>query len=177
MVTSADSSEGAGTLLRPDLNPLLNPLLAENMGRWAQVYFSSAPEKREAAVLALLRELEARKSENIPLESEAVPSPQPTPVGTVDARQGEQVRCRTCGHDNPSKHPFCGMCGSQMGGTAPEQVKGKTSDGDLAEKEVAEDPDFRQAEADFGRPPAGAGAVADDVPDVAAQDDESDLDA
>ena len=150
MATSADSSEGAGTLPRSDLNPLLNPLLAENMGRWAQVYFTSAPEKREEAVLELLRELEARKSENISPESQAVPSPQPTPVARVDAGQREQVRCRTCGHDNPSKHQFCGMCGSQLAATAPEQVKGKTFDGDGAEKEVAEDPELGQADADFG---------------------------
>ena len=80
---------------RPDLNPLLNPLLAENMGRWAEVYFTSAPERREQAVLELLRELEARKSENIPPESEVSPCPLPMPVGTVDAGQGEQARCQT----------------------------------------------------------------------------------
>ena len=91
LATSADSSEGAGTLPRPDLNPLLNPLLAENMGRWAEVYFTSAPEKREEAVLELLRELEARKSENIPPQSEAAPCPQPMPVGTVDA--GLAITC------------------------------------------------------------------------------------
>jgi hypothetical protein len=115
------------------------------MGRWAEVYFTSAPEKREEAVLELLRELEARKSESIPPESEAAPCPQPMPVGTVDAGQGEPVRCQTCGHDNPSKHQFCGMCGSQLG-------KGKTSDGDGAEKELGEDPDLEQAEPDFGQP-------------------------
>jgi hypothetical protein len=120
------------------------------MGRWAQVYFTNAPEKREEAVLELLRELEARKSEYIPPESQAIPSPQPRSVGTVDSGLGEQVRCRTCGHDNPSKHQFCGMCGSQLAATAPEQVKGKSFDGAGAEKELAEDPELGQADADFG---------------------------
>jgi len=37
-------------LPHPELNPLLNPLLAENMGRWAEVYFTNPPEKREQAI-------------------------------------------------------------------------------------------------------------------------------
>lgn len=45
------------TLLDPELNPILNPLLAAHMGRWAEVYFTSPPEKREQAVADLLREL------------------------------------------------------------------------------------------------------------------------
>ena len=46
-------------LPRPELNPLVNPLLGENMGRWAQVYFTSPPEQREQAVEKLLEELQA----------------------------------------------------------------------------------------------------------------------
>ncbi|MGB9361842.1 MAG: hypothetical protein WCA99_09580, partial [Candidatus Sulfotelmatobacter sp.] len=41
----------------PELNPLLNPLLAAHMGRWAEVYFTSSPEKRAEAVSELVREL------------------------------------------------------------------------------------------------------------------------
>src|SRR4029077_3681062 len=41
----------------PELNPLINPVLGQHMGRWAEVYFTAAPENREEAVLALLREL------------------------------------------------------------------------------------------------------------------------
>ena len=151
MAISADSFEGAGTLSRPDLNPLLNPLLAENMGRWAEVYFTSAPEKRAEAVLELLRELEAQKSENNPPASGAAPYAQPMPVATADPGQGGQLRCQTCGHDNPSQHQFCGMCGAQLGGTALEPLSRKTSDGNGAEKELSEDPGFRQDEADFHR--------------------------
>ena len=36
----------------------MNPTLGRNLGRWAQVYFTSPPEKRESAVVELLRELE-----------------------------------------------------------------------------------------------------------------------
>jgi TPR repeat protein len=55
-----------GTLPDPELNPLLNPLLAANMGRWAEVYFTNPPDKRAQAVADLLRELEQ--------------NPQPEPV-------------------------------------------------------------------------------------------------
>jgi len=41
----------------PELNPLLNPLLAAHMGRWAEVYFTNPPEKRAEAVSELVREL------------------------------------------------------------------------------------------------------------------------
>ncbi len=40
-----------------ELNPLVNPLLAAHMGRWAEVYFTSPPEKRAQAVSDLVREL------------------------------------------------------------------------------------------------------------------------
>lgn len=60
MHTYADRSEDE--LRRPELNPLLNPLLADNMGRWAEVYFTAPPERREEAVLELLHELEGRNT-------------------------------------------------------------------------------------------------------------------
>lgn len=52
------------TLPNPELNPLLNPLLAANMGRWAEVYFTSPPEKREEAVAGLIRELGGHSPES-----------------------------------------------------------------------------------------------------------------
>src|ERR1035438_9721594 len=54
-----DQPDQPSTLPQAELNPLLNPLLSQNMGRWAEVYFTSPPEKREQAVMDLLRELEA----------------------------------------------------------------------------------------------------------------------
>jgi hypothetical protein len=52
----------AEILPEPELNPLLNPLLAAHMGRWAEVYFTSPPEKRAQAVSNLLRELKGGTS-------------------------------------------------------------------------------------------------------------------
>jgi hypothetical protein len=46
------------TLPEPELNPVMNPLLAAHMGRWAEVYFTTLPENRAQAVAELLRELQ-----------------------------------------------------------------------------------------------------------------------
>lgn len=46
------------TLPEPELNPVMNPLLAAHMGRWAEVYFTTLPENRGQAVAELLRELQ-----------------------------------------------------------------------------------------------------------------------
>ncbi len=42
----------------PRLNPMVNPRLGKNLGRWANVYYTTPPERREQAVLELVRELE-----------------------------------------------------------------------------------------------------------------------
>jgi hypothetical protein len=52
----------AEILPEPELNPLLNPLLAAHMGRWAEAYFTCPPEKRAQAISNLLRELKGRTS-------------------------------------------------------------------------------------------------------------------
>ena len=68
------ASTGA-SLPRPELNPLMNPLLGKNMGRWAQVYFTSPPEKREQAVEELLRQLETEAAGGAAQGREAVKAP------------------------------------------------------------------------------------------------------
>src|ERR1700757_4105168 len=63
-----------------NLNPLLNPVLGAHMGRWAEVYFTSPPERREEAVLDLLRELEGEtppKNETAPSKQAQAPQQQP----------------------------------------------------------------------------------------------------
>jgi len=123
----SDQSQGAPTLPPAELNPLLNPILAENMGRWAEVYFTSPPEKREQAVLELLRELEAKKSgreiapasQPDPLPRKSVLEPPYSPSEQLPPQQLETqnegiVRCEACGRDNPLSHQFCGMCGTPL---------------------------------------------------------------
>jgi hypothetical protein len=119
---TTDQSE----LPRPELNPLLNPRLAENMGRWAEVYFTAPPEKRAEAVTDLLHELESQEAPSTAVNT------QPSELRPPDFRGPEHslefeslhvpatrdstpiVRCATCGHDNPESHQFCGMCGVQL---------------------------------------------------------------
>jgi hypothetical protein len=92
------------------------------MSRWAEVYFSSAPEKRDQAVLELLQELEAENSMRANA-SEASPSPVRKPASdgaTAPALQFAEVapstnRCENCGRINPATHKFCGMCGKPVG--------------------------------------------------------------
>jgi hypothetical protein len=107
----------------------VNPILAENMGRWAEVYFTSPPEKREEAVLELLRELEAGNSGR----ESALPTPQAEPSRRIltfpveethkannVAIQEPVAACARCGHDNPVSHQFCGMCGFTLSAGAPQ---------------------------------------------------------
>ena len=123
MSLSTEKSGGASTLTPPELNPLLNPLLAQNMGRWAQVYFTSPPEKRDQAVHELVRELEAENSKDGP---RVVTSPSParneekSDRGVRSAALAPEVqptltRCHACGRKNLTTQKFCGMCGTRLG--------------------------------------------------------------
>lgn len=106
-----DRSSGSRTLPTAELNPLLNPLLAENMGRWAEVYFTSPPGKREQAVLELLRELEAKRSEQDEEPTRASDSALiQSPVKAVT-----HARCEACGGENPATNKYCGLCGAGLG--------------------------------------------------------------
>jgi hypothetical protein len=120
------TSEPADELPNPDLNPLLNPTLGRNLGRWAEVYFTSPPEKREEAVGELLRELkenpaaaaaEAEFAHDDLSLKEA--------VAALKARAFNQssevlttttsgVQCAECGHRHPTAQRFCGMCGAPL---------------------------------------------------------------
>jgi len=119
--SQTEHSEGPSILPPPELNPLVNPLLAENMGRWAQVYFTSPPEKREHAVQELLRELgaeySARAEAGVAPSTVAGPGSEPmVPPGSPASEvQPASIRCHACGRKNPSSQKFCGMCGTRLG--------------------------------------------------------------
>jgi hypothetical protein len=127
------------TLPQPELNPLLNPLLAANMGRWAEVYFTSAPERREQAVADLLRELESNSSsatsspEHIPdqrsfleeIDHESVDrANHPNEEASADQAHTAEldsppeslpvVHCSACEAVNWLGQRFCGMCGAPL---------------------------------------------------------------
>ncbi|HYM78533.1 MAG TPA: hypothetical protein VE377_21355 [Candidatus Dormibacteraeota bacterium] len=91
------------------------------MGRWAEVYFTSPPEKREEAVLDLLRELEAENpplvggSAQVALQEEPLsPAPEIRTSVFSETEPVSLAHCRSCGHDNPATHTFCGMCGARL---------------------------------------------------------------
>jgi hypothetical protein len=100
-------------LPNPELNPLLNPTLGNNLGRWAQAYFTSPPEKREEAVLELLHELEAEAGSNGSTLSETGNTP-PWLHSMESDQLNPALTCAECGHQNAPQQRFCGMCGSRL---------------------------------------------------------------
>ena len=96
----------------PRLNPLLNPTLGQNLGRWAQVYFTNPPEKRDGAVVELLRELEGTPTESVPTMA---PGPKTIqPEERVDVNPPEVIECPACRRENPGNQSFCGSCGTAL---------------------------------------------------------------
>jgi len=120
--SKTDHPDGPSTLPAPELNPLLNPILGQHMGRWAEVYFTSPPEKREQAVLELLHELQGKNATSEVTAATSATSAQEETVEPVSERTSEipktpatTVRCHACGRQNPESHRFCGMCGTPLG--------------------------------------------------------------
>jgi hypothetical protein len=112
----------AEQLPKSELNPLINPVLGRNLGRWAQVYFTTSPEKREQAVLELLHELENETPADV--TNSKTPSPlESAPENTFRADSTANERpvveetagCRSCGFRNPAANQFCGQCGLHLG--------------------------------------------------------------
>ncbi len=124
----ADESD-ANTLPDPELNPLLNPVLAAHMGRWAEVYFTSPPEKREQAVAELIRELKSLSPEE-PAPDDATNDgiakiSADTAEITAAARTAEALRtCSVCAYKNSPGQNFCGMCGMPLKALPESQVSG-----------------------------------------------------
>jgi hypothetical protein len=130
LASETHNHDAWSTLPLPELNPLINPILGENMGRWAEVYFTSPPERREQAVLELLHELEGGNSasprvapptpvvQSSKSKDSLEPAFQPN-SGQANPRMDEvepmNVRCRSCGRQNRASNKFCGMCGAQLG--------------------------------------------------------------
>jgi hypothetical protein len=108
----------SGTVPDPNLNPLSNPVLGQHMGRWAEVYFTTPPEKRREAVQQLLRELAAdSRAERATLKNrhEQVESRDPV----MESRSWSEavplaVVCRQCGGESPASQKYCGSCGAVL---------------------------------------------------------------
>lgn len=120
---------------RDTLNPLLNPLLASHMGRWAEVYFTNPPEKREQAVSELLRELEQVAVPATASVQTVAGRNAKENTDTADSLQSSASRsevvytCGVCAYKNSDGHTFCGMCG------APLQIAPETDEPQVSEAE------------------------------------------
>jgi hypothetical protein len=137
-----DNPEAPSTLPREELNPLINPLLAENMGRWASVYYTSPPEKRQEAILELLRELERERGHSEPRTEVAVD--EPTRTHDIDAPPSappQPIHCQQCRHENSADQKFCGMCGVPLlasAGTQPPALPSPAFESRVPESQVLE---------------------------------------
>ena len=122
----------ADPLPDPELNPLLNPVLGAHMGRWAEVYFTTPPERREQAVFELLRELgtgtSATASSDDVIRQESRTHESRTEK--TEAREASELSrsaaeadriCPACLHRNYAEHNFCGMCGAPLEIPLPTQ--------------------------------------------------------
>jgi hypothetical protein len=119
MHTAQKDERNAGEELPdPRLNPMINPRLAKNLGRWANVYYTTPPDKREQAVLELLRELESTQSP----EEEGKP---PALIGRQEQTATKEVLTNlACRQSGDPQRRFWGMCGSPLNAdmsSEPEQ--------------------------------------------------------
>jgi len=90
--------------LPPELNPIQNPLLASNLGRWAHVYFTAEPENRDKAVRELLSQLQKEQSGSSVGES--------APSTSLDGLR--TAVCPACKRPNTPSQKFCGFCGMDL---------------------------------------------------------------
>jgi hypothetical protein len=113
----------AGHFPKPELNPLLNPLLEQNLGRWAQVYFTSPPEMREHAVSELLRELKGQPSDVLrPPSAGPQAARAPYPEERLES-PATNPRCPACDAENRPQQRFCGFCGLPLGRGEPATAR------------------------------------------------------
>ena len=84
--------------LEPELNPLHNPLLAENLDRWAHVYAAAYPENRSQAIQQLLQDLQSEISAT-------------EPIGPA---LSHEISCSQCGKVKDPGQKFCGFCGAEF---------------------------------------------------------------
>jgi hypothetical protein len=100
-----------------ELNPLTNPVLEQNLGRWAKVYFNNPPAKREQAVSNLLEEIKRESGAGAPAAAQP-----DRPYFATDPRF-QRAACSACQHQNPPGHKFCSRCGQALSPARPSSTE------------------------------------------------------
>jgi hypothetical protein len=146
------------TLRDPELDPLVNPLLAANMGRWAEVYFTAPPEKRDEAIHELLRELrnDSPLEPYQPRAGNHASSDKPQVAEPPRSFPWEPVvTCSACAHNNAVGQSFCGMCGAPLTMLSEGDRSQDVETAPIAEESLSEPEPSRNAdEADRSIDPA-----------------------
>jgi len=92
------------------------------MGRWAEVYFTTPPEKRAQAVSELVRELmknptpdnvTAQRNNDERMLGRLEDLPEQAEVSGPSVEEATLI-CENCGHNNSALQRFCGMCGAPL---------------------------------------------------------------
>ena len=97
---------------REELNPLLNPILEQNLSQWAKVYFTTPPEGRDQAVRDLLRQLRVEVGPTDGSNVSAGVPPLRSGTGPADSEpSAHSITCSHCHSENAPEQQFCGFCG------------------------------------------------------------------
>lgn len=111
-----DTPQLSDNALDPELSPLHNPILAENLDRWARVYAAAPPEFRSRAIQDLLRDLQAENGSRVPPREEFnAPS-----IFQATGFQPVEIACPQCGKIKEPQQKFCGFCGADFQTPAPK---------------------------------------------------------
>jgi hypothetical protein len=137
-----------------ELNPLLNPVLEQNLGRWAEVYFTAPPGNRDQAVNELLDQLSRKEASD---SAPRAPAAAPAPAAVQSLEAPQKIVCSACHGSNRPEHQYCGFCGAPL--RAPSYA-------DPSAREAYADPAPRAPYAD----PASRAPYADPAPRTAYAD-------
>lgn len=141
--TWKDGRESEASLPDPRLNPMINPRLGKNLGRWANVYYTTPAERRDQAVLELVRELE-----DLPGEGPKAGVVEEQAARPIAIAQASAIETAVSEIDT-THHRFCLLCGSPVqkhdcaADSSPDRVGGPaaiSNEGSTNTQPLREDP-------------------------------------
>lgn len=113
-----DTPQISDNALDPELSPLHNPILAENLDRWARVYVAAPPEFRSRAIKDLVHDLQVENASRVPPREESF----------APSFRSVEIACPQCGKIKEPEQKFCGFCGAEF----PLRSQRPVPDADLA---------------------------------------------